>query len=135
MNTSIQKEISLQRTIGPFSQQLFQKFSASSLGVREKKNEGHRVILDLSRPLSLNGIDYIDKDTYSMRFCSVDDALKFLIQVGKGSFMGKLDIKHAFRLIPVSPYDWPLLDHFANGKYFSDIVLPLDVGQRLTRSA
>ena len=38
--------------------------------------------------------------------------------------MGKLDIKHAFRLCPVSPLDWPLLGMFWNNFYFVDTRLP-----------
>ena len=38
--------------------------------------------------------------------------------------MGKLDIKHAFRLCPVHPADWCLLGYKWDGRYFVDTRLP-----------
>lgn len=40
------------------------------------------------------------------------------------ALMAKLDIQHAFRLIPVRPVDWPLLGYQVNDLCFFDIVLP-----------
>ena len=42
----------------------------------------------------------------------------------KGIFMSKLDIKSAFRNIPVHPSDWELLGMKWNGLYYFDTVLP-----------
>lgn len=44
--------------------------------------------------------------------------------LGRGCFMAKIDIKHAFRLCPVHPDDWPLLGYKWLGKYFFDVRLP-----------
>eukprot|EP00111_Clytia_hemisphaerica_P014519 TCONS_00042745-protein len=44
--------------------------------------------------------------------------------MGRGCFMAKVDIKHAFRLCPVHPDDWPMLGYKWLGKYFFDIRLP-----------
>lgn len=38
--------------------------------------------------------------------------------------MAKLDLKHAFRLIPVHPSDWNLLGYCNNNQYYFDVVLP-----------
>ena len=38
--------------------------------------------------------------------------------------MAKIDIKHAFRLCPVHPDDWPLLGFKWLGNYFFDVCLP-----------
>jgi hypothetical protein len=38
--------------------------------------------------------------------------------------MGKLDVKHAFRICPIHQSDWGLLGFFVEGKYFMDIRLP-----------
>ena len=38
--------------------------------------------------------------------------------------MGKRDIKHAFRLCPIHPEDWPLMVYWWKGRYYVDIVLP-----------
>ena len=59
-----------------------------------------------------------------MRYSSFDDAISLVRDIGKGSFMAKVDIKHAFRLCPVHPDDWPLLGYKWLDKYFFDIRLP-----------
>jgi len=41
--------------------------------------------------------------------------------------MAKIDIKHAFRICPVHPDNWPLLGFKWLGKYFFDIRLPFDL--------
>ena len=38
--------------------------------------------------------------------------------------MAKLDLKHAFRLCPVSPHDWDLLGMHWQGKFYVDLRLP-----------
>ena len=45
-------------------------------------------------------------------------------RAGKGCFMAKIDIKHAFRLCPVRPQDFPLLGYCWQGCYFIDTRLP-----------
>ena len=44
--------------------------------------------------------------------------------LGRSALMAKLDIKHAFRLYPVSPVDWHLLDTHWEGFYFIELRLP-----------
>ena len=39
--------------------------------------------------------------------------------------MGKIDIKSAYRLIPVREQDWPLLGYQIDGKFYHNVVLPL----------
>ena len=59
-----------------------------------------------------------------MKYSSFDDAVSLVRDIGQGCFMAKIDIKHAFRLCPVHPDDWPLLGYRWLGKYFFDIRLP-----------
>jgi hypothetical protein len=47
-----------------------------------------------------------------------------LISVGRGALMAKMDIQHAFRLVPVRPADWPLLGYKCGVYFYFDIVLP-----------
>ena len=44
--------------------------------------------------------------------------------LGRSALMAKLDIKHAFRLCPVSPVDWHLLGTHWEGFYFVELRLP-----------
>ena len=124
LSNSINKEVSLSHAVGPFELPPFSDFIVSSLGVREKKSGGHRVILDLSRPAGDSVNDHIDPEAFSVGYCSIDDAIRSIMTAGRGCFLAKLDIQHAFRLIPVKPSDWPLLGYQVNGQFYFDIVLP-----------
>ena len=68
--------------------------------------------------------DHISKDTYSLQYVKIDDAINLIIHLGKGSYMAKTDICSAFRNVPVHPKDWELLGMHWNGLYFFDTVLP-----------
>ncbi|XP_055334693.1 uncharacterized protein LOC129585836 [Paramacrobiotus metropolitanus] len=120
----IAKEIELKHTLGPFLFPPFENFVCSSLGVRPKKTGGARLIMDLSRPFGSSVNDYICKKTYTMRFCSVDDAIRIIVKLGRGALMAKMDLKHAFRLIPVRYEDWHLLGYVFDERYYFDVVLP-----------
>ena len=124
LSSSIAQEISLFHSVGPFPSPPFPNMVISSLGVRPKKNGKFRIIMDLSRPFFYSVNDYIDRDCYSMQYCRVDDAVNHLCSVGPGAVMAKLDVKHAFRLIPVRSEDWHLLGYQFNDFYYFDIVLP-----------
>ncbi|XP_061185481.1 uncharacterized protein LOC133193533 [Saccostrea echinata] len=45
-------------------------------------------------------------------------------QLGKGALLGKMDIKSAFRLLPIKPNDFCLLGFKFEGKYYIDKCLP-----------
>ena len=83
-----------------------------------------RAILNLSAPVGFSVNDFIDRDCFSMHYSGIDDAIFHLTQLGAGALMSKLDIKSAFRLIPVHPSDWPLLGYCIDSKFYYDIVLP-----------
>ena len=53
--------------------------------------------------------DFIPRDAFSLQYTSVDDAVRMLTCLGKGAHMAKVDLKSAFRMVPVHPLDWELL--------------------------
>ena len=69
---SINKEVAAGHAAGPFSSPPFPHFVVSSLGVREKKTGGHRIIMDLSRPFGDSVNDHINPHDYSLAFCSIN---------------------------------------------------------------
>ena len=122
---TIQAEITAGHTCGPFDYSPFTDLICSPLFVIPKKNSSKfRAILNLSSPVGSSVNDYIDKDCFSMHYSRIDDAIFHLTQLGKGALMSKLDIKSAFRLIPVHPCDWPLLGYCIDNKFYYDTVLP-----------
>jgi len=42
----------------------------------------------------------IDKESFSLQYGTVDDAVRVISNHGRGTLMAKLDIRNAFRLIP-----------------------------------
>ncbi|KAL9956100.1 hypothetical protein ACROYT_G037527 [Oculina patagonica] len=76
----------------------------------------------LTRGSSIN--DFISKEDYTLHYASFDQALSLVASFGTGALMAKLDLKHAFRLCPVSPMDRDLLGMHWQGKFYVDLRLP-----------
>ena len=116
------KEVTLGHTAGPFS-----NLQVYPVGVIPKKHSSKwSTIIHLSSPkhcpTSVNA--HIPPESYSLQYIKVDHAIAILQDLGPGCFMSKLDIKSAFRNVPVHPSDWELLGMKWEGLYFFDMVLP-----------
>ena len=74
-----------------------------------KHDGGWRIIYHLSVPPGRSIDDFIDLDAYTLPYCSVDDAYAIVSSLRQGALMSKIDLKNAFRLIPVRQEDWNLL--------------------------
>ena len=59
-----------------------------------------------------------------MSYISVDDAAELIRHTGRGAFLAKVDIKQAYRMVPVHPDDHPLLGMVWEGALFVDSALP-----------
>lgn len=99
--------------IGPFSKSPYEKYRVSPLGLVEHKyNKKKRLIVDLSAPHdnefnpSIN--DLISKDDYSLSYIKLDDAVRIISHLGKGSWLCKIDVKNAFKNLPVRQDQWHL---------------------------
>lgn len=93
---------------GPFDSPPFEHYRVSPLGIATGKYSGKkRLIVDLSSPhegpfnVSVN--DLIDKDSCSLTYVKLDDAIRALCQYGKGALMCKVDISDAFKQLPIRP--------------------------------
>ena len=53
--------------------------------------------------------DGIPKDLCSLGYMSVDDLVAQVLQIGRGAEMAKIDVKQAYRNVPVHPKDRHLL--------------------------
>ena len=81
-------------------------------------------MLDLSQPKGLSINENILKEDFTVQYTHFDEATNLVRQAGQSCFLSKLDIKHAFRLIPVHPSQWHMLCYWWEGNYFVDTVLP-----------
>ena len=98
----------------------------SRFGVIPKKRQPGkwRLIVDLSSPDGASVNDFIDTSVCSLKYASVDDAAEFVLRSGQGTLLAKLDIKSAYRNIPVHPEDRHLLGMRWQDSVFVDACLP-----------
>ena len=68
--------------------------------------------------------DCIDPDNFSLSYCTIDDVYDFINQMGSGTLFSKIDLKDAFRLIPVHPSQWNLLGISWKTRFYVDTCLP-----------
>lgn len=122
----IQKELALGRILGPFPPGALDSLHINRMGVIPK---GHtpgkwRLITDLSFPEGKSVNDGISPSLCSLQYTSVERVALAMHTMGQGALMAKLDIKSAYRLIPVHPEDRPLLGVEWKGAHYVDAALP-----------
>ena len=61
------------------------------------------------------------------RYITVDKAVEQIRSLGKGTLLAKIDIKSAFRLLPVHPADRHLLAMKWHDHLYVDTCLPFDL--------
>ena len=96
----------------------------SGLGVVPKKDGSWRVIHHLSAPPGNSINDYINPAQFALHYYTTDSAIRIINTLGRNALMGKIDLKSAFRQLPVRKEDWHLLGIHWQGKWFVDKCLP-----------
>ena len=126
VDRSLEKEISAGRMIGPLAVLPFQDFQLNPIGLVPKKARGEfRMITNLSSPKGSSVNDGILEDFVHVSYASVEDAVRLICQCGPSPFLAKLDIKHAFRIIPIRPSQYHLLCVKWKDQFFVDRCLPM----------
>ena len=111
-------------TAGPFTAPPFPVLRCSGVGAVPKKNGKLRMIHHLSSPAGDSVNDGIPSEPFSLHYISIDDAIDSIMSSSPPVYLSKLDIKSAFRQIPVREDDHPLLGIFWQGSYYYERVLP-----------
>ena len=125
----LKEEIAFGAIVGPFPDPPFKEFHISPFMTREKPGGDHRrVIMDLSFPHGMAVNTNISKDSYLgteflLTLPSIDHITNKIKQLGKGSFIYKVDISRAFRHIKIDPRDYFLLG-LKHENYYLDTCLP-----------
>ena len=83
-----------------------------------------QLIVDLSHPKGNSVNDGIPPELCSLRYVSVDDAVKVIVALGKRAKVAKFEIKSAYRIVLVHPTDRYLLGMMWNGQLYVDTALP-----------
>ena len=126
INNYIQNELSARRVAGPFSVDECCFVNINRFGVIPKHHQANkwRLIVDLSHPEGFSINDGIPSHLCSLSYITVDDAIQEILQTGPGTLLAKVDIKNAFRLLPVHPADRCLLGMKWKNMVYIDTCLP-----------
>jgi len=122
----IAAELQAGRLVGPLAPILCPLVKTSPLGLVPKSHQVDkwRVIVDLSFPRGASVNAGIDEDLASITYAKVDDAVQQILKLGKGAQLAKLDLKNAYRFVPIHPQDQHLLGISWEGKTYVDRALP-----------
>ena len=89
---------------------LFPSVHVSKFGLTPKKTPGEwRLIVDLAAPEGASVNDGVYEHLCSLRYASVEDALWFIARLGRGTLTAKVDVRKAYRNIPIYEPDRMLL--------------------------
>ena len=83
-----------------------------------------RLIQNRSKPVGVSVNDGIPQELCTLQYPTIDTAVTMVLAHGTGARLAKIDIKHAFRNIPVHPDDRPLLGMTWEGRTLIYTVLP-----------
>lgn len=126
MNKKLEVEAAHNRILGPLDDIPFPNFHISPLGLRQKKEPNeYRLIHDLSFPKGQSVNDGIEEYKGHVTYAKLSDAIASIRELGPNCYLSKVDIEHAFKIIPVHADDIPLLGFMWEGKYFADKTLPM----------
>lgn len=119
-------EVTAGRLHGPLPAHLKSLAHISPVGLVPKPHQKNkfRLIVDLSHPNGNSVNDGIPSNLCSLRYASVDEAVNIIRQLGQDTQLFKLDIKDAYRIIPVHPDDYHLLGISWRGETYIDRALP-----------
>ena len=131
VDKKLEVEINLGRIAGPFKNAPFKNFKASPLSIREKSTPGSfRLLHNLSYPYDITSVNGGIPQTYkTVKYATIQSAVKVINSLGRGCFMAKADIKSAYRLIPVHPSQFHLLGFSWRENYYFDKFLPMGMAE------
>ena len=82
-----------------------------------------RLVHNLSYPFRGDSINAWSLDI-TTKLDSFEDAAKMVVRLGSGCFLTKIDVKAAYKLVPVRYEDWALLGFRWRGQYYYERTLP-----------
>ena len=128
----LQAECTLGRVISPLEASP-PGLMVSKFGVIPKKYQlgKWRLILDLSYPQGQSVNDGIDQAMSAIAYLSVDVTAQLILHMGQGALLSKVDIKEAYRIVPIHRQDWHLLGMKWIKQYYVDTCLPFGLRSAL----
>ena len=131
----IQKEINLKRFAGLYDYQPLPNLVVNPLGLVPKMTDNgrdlpelfpdqessYRLITDL-RKSTVNS--FIPDQFTKVQYIKFDEAIEMCIRLRPKCYLGKTDVKSAFRLVLLHPTEYHLLGMSNMGKFYVDKCLP-----------
>ena len=103
----------------------YPQVQVSPFGVIPKSEPGQwRLIVDLSSPAGGSVNDGINKEWCSLTYMTIEDVAARVVRLGRGALMAKVELKSAYRQVPVHPDDRWLLGMECRGQLLVDTALP-----------
>ena len=107
------RRVQHRRVAGPLQPDLFPQVHPNRFGVIPKGRSGKwRLIEDMSFPAGSSVNDGINESLCSLTYVGIGDAVKGIAERGKGTQLAKVDVKSAYRNVPVHPDDRWLMGMF-----------------------
>ena len=82
------------------------------------------MIVDFSHPRGCSLNDLIPPDACTLSYPSIDDAVDFVVSMGRYTQLVKIDINSAYRILPIHPADRALLGISWEGQVYLDGCFP-----------
>ena len=119
-------QVGLGNILGPFQSSEFPEIHVNRFGCIPKKHQPGkwRLITDLSFPKGRSVNDLIDPRLCSLSYITVEEVARKAMSLGPGSLMAKIDIRSAYRLIPIHPADRYFLGMIWDDMLYVDGMLP-----------
>lgn len=123
----IKEELTAGHIIGPLAAEFRDRIHISCFGVIPKPHQPGKwsLITDRSSPGGSSVDDGMDSQLCSLFYTSVDDAVRRIRHLGRGTALAKFDIASAYRMVLVHPVDRLLLGMAWKGELYVDWGLPL----------
>ena len=122
----IGEEILAGRMVGPLCLAPHRSIHCCPIGLVPKgRGSGQwRMIVDLSYPEGHSVNDSILSSLCTVDYSSVDRALQFITRLGRDTLLLKIDLKSAYRIVPLHPQDQYLFGVTGDNWVYVDLALP-----------
>lgn len=129
LRLKVEDEVSKGRLLGPFSHPPLENLMLSPLCVIPKPNSDKvRLIFNLSSPSGFSVNDNIPPSNRTVSYCTVEEAGSYISSIASPAahtFLAKVDLTDAYRLVPIQQADWPYLGMKVGADYYIDRCLPM----------
>ena len=115
--------------MGPFKEKPIPDLYCVPINIIEKETSSglYRLIQDFSYPWDdpSNGINaMVPKKNKKVTYSGIDDVARMALQLGSESFSMRIDIRHAFKLLPLKPSLWKFTAFKFLNAYFIQMQTP-----------